>query len=147
MATSVESSPIDGRGPRLAGQTIAFPLGLIGCEAWRSFVLEADPGGDPVLTLRCLDQPGIAFWVADPFTIVSDYEVTINDAEGMSIRLKDLSDALVLCILTVRPPPVGVTANLLGPLVINVRERLGRQIVLSESKYSVRQQVLPEGAW
>jgi len=147
LATSVESSPVDAGGPRLSGQTIVFPLGLIGCETWRSFVLESDPSGDPVLTLRCLDQPGIAFWVADPFTIVSDYDVPINDAEGMSIRLKDLSDALVLCILTVRPPPVGVTANLLGPLVINVRERLGRQIVLSESKYSVRQQVLAEGAW
>jgi flagellar assembly factor FliW len=129
-----------------AGEVIAFPQGLIGCEKWRHFVLEANPPGDPILTLRCLDQPGIAFWVTDPFSIVSDYEVQISDAEGMSIGLKDLSDALVLCILTVRPPPMGVTANLLGPLVINVRERLGRQLVLSDSKYSVRHQVRPEGA-
>jgi flagellar assembly factor FliW len=41
-------------------------------------------------------------------------------------------------VLTVRTDPVGVTANLLGPLVINDRTGHGRQLVLATSEYSAR---------
>ena len=35
----------------------------------------------------------------------------------------------------------GITANLLGPVVINVRSGQGRQVVLAESPYSTREPV------
>jgi flagellar assembly factor FliW len=44
--------------------------------------------------------------------------------------------------LTVRTDPAGVTANLLGPLVINNRTGRGRQLVLSTSDYSARHPVV-----
>ena len=144
LVVSVEGTPTPGGSPPpLEGQVITFPQGLIGCDNWRRFTLDSDPNGGGILLLTCLDQPGIAFWVTDPFLIVSDYEVQISDGEALSIELQDLSDALVLCILTVRPQPAGVTANLMGPLVINLRGHLGRQLVLSDSRYTVRHPIVP----
>ena len=38
--------------------------------------------------------------------------------------------------------PPGVTANLLGPLVVNVRSGRGRQLVLASSEHAVRHPVV-----
>ena len=146
MDLFVESAPARASLSSISGQVISFPEGLIGCENWCRFMVEADVSDDAVLLLRCLDQPGIQLWVTDPFEILSDYEISIGDDEARRIGLEDLSDAVVLCILTVRPPPIGVTANLVGPLVINVRKRLGLQLILADSSYSVRHPVHPLAA-
>jgi flagellar assembly factor FliW len=46
----------------------------------------------------------------------------------------------IYCTLTVGGDGL-ITANLLGPLVINPRTRRGRQLVLTESGYSTRHPV------
>jgi flagellar assembly factor FliW len=43
-----------------------------------------------------------------------------------------------------RHDPLAVTANLLGPLVINSRSKLGCQLVLENAEYSVRHLVYSE---
>lgn len=105
-------------------------------------MLEPEAVGPAIQLLRCLDAPDVALYVADPFTIVPEYEFEVGDADGASLDLTDPSDALVLVVLTVRSDPESVTANLLGPLVVNVRTGRGRQLVLAESGYSVRHPVV-----
>ena len=53
---------------------------------------------------------------------------------------------MVLCLLTVdhgTGSGAAITANLLGPLVINSRTRIGRQVVLSDPDLTTR---VPLGA-
>ncbi len=126
-----------GVAPELP-RAILFEEGLVGCPTWRHFVLEPDAAGPAIQLLRCLDVEGVALYVADPFTIVPDYEFEIADADAEALELSDPRDALVLVVLTVHTQPPAVTANLLGPLVVNVRTGRGRQLVLGSSDYSVR---------
>ena len=123
-------------------RALVFDDGLIGCPDWRHFVLEPEAAGPAIQLLRSLDEPDVALYVADPFTILPDYEFEVGDADGSPLDLSDPGDALVLVILTVRNDPDSVTANLLGPLVINVRTGRGRQLVLAESGYSVRHPIV-----
>src|SRR5207302_11471132 len=102
------------------------------------FILEPDAVGPAIQLLRCLDAEGVALYVTDPFTIVPDYEFEIADSDAEALELGDPRDALVLVVLTVHDQPAAVTANLLGPLVVNVRSGRGRQLVLAASDYSVR---------
>lgn len=120
---------------------VVFDEGLIGCPDWRRFVLEPNAVGPTIQLLRCLDAPDVALYVTDPFTIEPDYEFEVGDADASAIGLADPGDALVLVILTVHADPPAVTANLLGPLVINVKSGRGRQLVLSSSDYSIRHPV------
>jgi flagellar assembly factor FliW len=46
-----------------------------------------------------------------------------------------------LCCLDVPTVELLITANLLGPLIVNPRTRQGRQVVLTESGYSTRHPV------
>ena len=80
-------------------------------------------------------------YAADPITIVPDYEFEIADPDAEALGLSDPKDALVLVVLTVHEDPPGVTANLLGPLVVNVTTGRARQLVLAASEYSARQPV------
>jgi flagellar assembly factor FliW len=117
-----------------------FADGLVGCPSWQRFELESDAVGPAIHALRGLDED-VSLYVCDPFTIVPDYEFEVGDAEAAALELRDPSDALVLVVLTVRTDPAGVTANLLGPLVINDRTGRGRQLVLATSEYSARHPV------
>lgn len=120
---------------------MSFDEGLIGCPQWRRFVVEPNVAGPAIHLLRCLDVEGIAVYAGDPFTILPDYEFEIADPDAEALGLGDPKDALVLVVLTIHDDPPGVTANLLGPLVVNARTGRGRQLVLGTSEYSVRHPV------
>lgn len=122
-------------------RTLVFDEGLIGCPEWQNFELEPDVAGSAIHLLRCRDVEGVALYAADPFTIVPDYEFEIADADAEALELSDPRDALVLVVLTIHEEPSQVTANLLGPLVVNVTTGRGRQLVLGASAYSVRHPV------
>jgi flagellar assembly factor FliW len=123
-------------------RAISFPDGLIGCPNWHSFVLEPDAVGPAVQVLRCLDDTQVSIFVADPFTILPEYEFEIADEDAAGLDLQNPGEALVFVALTIQDDVEKVTANLLGPIVINVRTGLARQLVLAASNYSVRHPVL-----
>jgi flagellar assembly factor FliW len=53
-------------------------------------------------------------------------------------------DLKVLVILTIPPgKPQEMTANLMGPVVINLKTRQGRQLIVEESQYSHKHRVFP----
>lgn len=119
---------------------LLFDDGMIGCPTWRNFEMQPGTIGPSIHTLRGVDED-VALYVCDPFTIVPDYEFEVGDADAAALELRDPGDALVLVVLTVRTDPAIVTANLLGPLVINNRTGRGRQLVLAASDYSARHPV------
>lgn len=121
---------------------VTFAEGLIGCPDWQHFSLSGEQPGDPIRVLQSLDEPTVSLLAIDPFAVVPDYEIELSDADEAALGLDDPSSALVLCILTVRQDASTVTANLLGPIVINRQTGLARQLVLAHSDYSIRHPVL-----
>jgi flagellar assembly factor FliW len=118
---------------------IVFGDGLVGCEDWKRFVLQETMEAGPFKLLQSLDDPRVSFVVTDPYLLLPDYSFEMTEADVEKIGLESASDALVLCILVVKQEPeLSVTANLLGPLVINVKQRRGVQVILAQSGYSAR---------
>jgi flagellar assembly factor FliW len=138
MTQEASGSTLD---PLSGTRSLLFEEGLVGCPDWRRFEIDPNVAGPAIHLLRCLDVEGVALYAADPFTIVPDYEFEIADPDAEALGLSDPKDALVLVVLTVHEDPPGVTANLLGPLVVNVTTGRARQLVLASSEYSVRQPV------
>ena len=98
----------------------------------------------PINTLECLDEPNVSLFVLDPYLINENYTIEMAETDQTAISLENASDAIVLIILVMRHDPLAVTANLLGPLVINSRPKLGCQLVLENAEYSVRHLVYSE---
>ncbi len=119
---------------------IEFPAGIIGFpDHHRYAVVSAEETG-LYSWLQSLDVPELAFLTVVPAPFFPDYEPVIPDEECISIGLSDPADAQVLCLVTVGEE--SVTANLLGPIVLNVRTRLARQVVLTDGRLSTRTPIL-----
>ncbi|MCL4294692.1 MAG: flagellar assembly protein FliW [Anaerolineae bacterium] len=125
---------------------IEFPAGLIGLNEWKHFVLVTHPDSGPLGLLQSLDDAPMSLIVVDPRQVVSDYQLSLSEADmqalqlpaGYKVPVLDGGQAGVYCILSVQAEPFKVTANLLGPVVINWPAGLGRQVILSNSGYNPR---------
>lgn len=118
---------------------IVFPAGLVGCDDWKHFELRQPPDMAPIALLQSLDEPRLSFIVADPHLWYPHYAADLTEADMHKLALSDASAAQLLCILTVELEPFQVTANLLGPLVINPETGQARQIIQSQRPYLARQ--------
>lgn len=108
---------------------IRFPSGLpglVGCQSW---ILLTDAEDDALAWLQCTDKPEIALAVVAPARFVPGYRLQIPRTDLEPLALTDISQALVLVILSSHQGMM--TVNLKAPLVVNPTQRLGRQVIAS----------------
>jgi len=117
---------------------LTFPQGLLGFSDLTTFHLFEPKGGYPLKFLQAADKPEISFVCMDVAAIKIDYEVTLGDADANLLGLERQEDAMVLALVVVPENPRGMTANLAGPLVINVKTQVGVQVVLDASKFPLQ---------
>lgn len=121
-------------------RVITFPRGLLGFQEQRRYCL-LQPNDDACFFwLQCVDEPGLAFVVADPAQFFPDYSVPVRPEQMQDLRLASLDDSQVFVIVN----KVGstLTGNLQGPIVVNTLERIGEQLVLAEKKWTTRHELL-----
>ena len=112
---------------------IILPHGIIGFADYRRAELLYLPDDLPFLWMKlCGPVEGIHFIVIEPGGIVPGYEPEIFDEDAAQLDLREPSEAMILNIVTLkRQDPVEATVNLIGPVVVNRRTRVGRQLVIS----------------
>lgn len=119
---------------------ITFGDGLLGFPQHRRFAL-IQTAVDPVFFwLQSVDDPDLAFVVCDPLAFVPDYKVPVRNDDVEALGLRGLLDCQVLVI--VNKVDDHLTANLLGPLVVGAHSLLGKQLILSDKRYSTRQRLM-----
>jgi flagellar assembly factor FliW len=117
-------------------KVLTFDHGLLGFPDAKRFALVDASDDGTYYWLQSLDDPQLAFLAAVPWAFFPDYEPELSEPDQAALGLSTPTDALVFCLLTFTDDTV--TANLLGPLVVNANTREGRQIVLGDSEYSAR---------
>jgi flagellar assembly factor FliW len=119
-------------------QTILFPNGLVGCPDWRRFGLaESELPG--VYLLESRDDPSICFTLYAIDDIDTDYRLKLHADDAETLRVLGAGEEAVrlYCTLTVHNDGT-VTANLLGPIVIDHARGSAVQVVVSASPFSTR---------
>jgi len=115
---------------------LKFPKGILGFPGHQEYALLQTNEEGNFFWLQSVDRPDVAFVVCDPMLFVPDYEVQLRPEDSEILDLKSQENAQILII--VNKVDRTLTGNLQGPLVVNALNRLGRQLVLSEKKYSTR---------
>ncbi len=114
-------------------RVLVFPSGILGFPEWTKYVLLDHDTDAPFKWLQCMEAPQLAFVVLDPALFKPDYQIQIPLDGLIEIQKQDSDELSVVTVLTIPShDPGAVTANLRGPLVMNHRTRLCKQLVLSE---------------
>jgi len=119
-------------------QVFAFPHGVFGFPDAGAFAL-VPTTREGVFWFQCIDHEALTFLLVDPFRFVAAYSVDLGPQELGEILPDSASDVIVLCILTL-PREAGepATANLQGPIALNVVRSEGRQVVLQDAAHGTR---------
>ena len=113
-----------------AKTTIALPSGMMGFPQHHEAEIFNIPTQLPFQWLRLRGPSELHFVVIEPAGIVPDYVPELFDEDAKAIGLQSSEDAYLLNIVTVRENQEA-TVNLVGPIVINLRNGVGRQFVIS----------------
>ena len=113
-----------------------FPRGLLGFPDDREYALIQTGENSAFYWMQAVHRPELAFVVCDPRLFVSDYRVTIKAEDLSQIGLAETGGSQVFVI--VNKADDVLTGNMQGPLVINVATRVGKQLVLSDKRFSTR---------
>lgn len=125
-------------------QIITFTPGLLGFSDLHRYILIEHGQDSPFLWLQCVDDADLAFVVIDPVYVLSDYQIGPINGVKKELDVQNLQDLKVLVILTIPSGrPREMTANLMGPLLVNLANRRGKQLVLENSPYSHKHPVVP----
>jgi flagellar assembly factor FliW len=123
---------------------LELPQGLIGFPELKRYVLLDHDKESPFKWLQSLDDGAIAFVLINPLLFKPDYTVEVTEAEVSDLELKAEEDAVISVIITIPTNPQNMTANLKAPLVFNLQNRRGKQLVLSNSSYTTRHNIMEE---
>jgi len=124
---------------------INMSRGILGFPEDKRYVLIPHREGSPFHWLQSVDTPGLAFVVASPGRFFQDYAFDISDEVEKELEIESPEEVDCLVIITIpRKNPKRPTANLLGPIVVNVKKRLAQQVVLDPNVYPVECPLTPD---
>lgn len=123
---------------------IHFPEGILGFEDVKNYILIDRGDGGPIQFLQAVDDPAIAFAVIDPHTFRPDYTPELWDEDRAFLQCERDEDLAVRVILTVPQEPKEMTANLMAPIIIHAKRRIGRQVVQGIGQYSTKHRIIDE---
>lgn len=120
---------------------ISFPEGLTGFANCKRFMLahETDLGEPASYTLQSLDDPNLAFQIADPAALGFHYELALSDAESAILQNPGADDVAVMLVLFKQDSGDGrgLQANVRAPLIINLRNRVALQKTIQQARSNI----------
>ena len=123
--------------------TLEFVAPIAGFPEHLHFILvELDETG-LLCSLQSLESSDLRFLVLPPGPFFADYEPEISQDWADQLEITDPAEALVLVIVTTGASAADATANLLAPVVINLRTRRAAQIVLEDTSMPLRAPLRP----
>ncbi len=124
---------------------LTMPDGLPGFPGLTRFAFLEDPRLAPFNWFQSVETPDLALTVIDPILFKPDYDFDIESViRGKKWAKVTRKDLLVYVVVNIAGEKEGrrVTANLMGPLVLNPKTNQVVQVVLSDSAYSHQHNIL-----
>lgn len=121
---------------------ITFEQGLLGFEELKQFAIIDVEECLPFEWLVSVEDPIVAFPILNPTLLFSDYKPSLTKDDLVLLDIKKEMDVEMFCIVTLGEKPENVTLNLKGPILINMKNKMGKQVVLAEDYYSLNQSLI-----
>ena len=129
----------------LESAVFRFPRGLPGFEGERAFLFVNQPQNNPLMFLQSIQDPKLCFVLLPILVADPAYRLQLEIEDMLTLHLSPQRQPRigeeVLCAAILRASESAAespTANLLAPIVVNIKEQIGVQAIQVESQYSHR---------
>lgn len=140
----VFNSKIHGEITYEEKDVINFNKGIPGFNDLEKFFLVDLEGLEPFKLLHSLEDNDIGMIVISPYDFFQDYEVKLSQETINNLNIKSPDEVKIINTVTLNSDPSKITTNLQGPIIINISNNLGEQIIIDNSKYKVKQPLVKE---
>ena len=133
-----------------SGAVFEFPDGMPGFETQHAFVFLERPAAHPFIFMQSVSSAKLCFILLPVLAADPKYKLRLADEDLIALGLpagkqprigKDVLCAVLVCAAgEERPDP---TINLLAPIVVNLKRRIGIQAIQTQSGYPCRQPLIP----
>lgn len=117
---------------------ITFTQPIIGFQEYRRFVLLPGPADSAVTWLQSTESGELAFLLMNPRDVVPEYRVPLGQHELAELAVNTADELSIFTILVVSDDVAKIRTNLKAPVLINPKQRLGKQTVLERSDYPIQ---------
>jgi flagellar assembly factor FliW len=126
---------------------IRFLQPIFGFEQITEYVVLDHSEESPFRWLQAVNDANLAFVVTNPKFFGINYEFALSEEVASRLEIQESDDAMVLTIVNIpQDDPGKMTANLLGPLVVNQPKMMAMQIVLNDTQYNTKMRLLADDA-
>lgn len=123
---------------------ITFKKGVLGFDQLRKFFLVDLKDTEPFKLLHSLENEEVGFIVTSPYEFFDDYEINLNNEAINNLNIQSSQEVMILTTITLNSDIKKITTNLQGPIIINISNNLGEQIIVDNSKYKVKEPLIKE---
>lgn len=117
---------------------IVFKKGIPGFEYLKEFILVPAEENNLFYVLHSIEDENIGIVVASPFDILKDYEFELNEDKAAELKIESMEDIFILNTVTLNSVLENITINLKAPIVINIKENIGEQLILDKVEYPIK---------
>lgn len=117
---------------------IVLKKGILGFEHLKEYELLDIENNSSLKEINSIEEEGIGFIIASPFEIIKEYEVVLSDETIEKLEIESPNDVMLFNIITIGETLKESTINMKAPIVINIKNNYGMQIVLQDENYSIR---------
>lgn len=124
---------------------ITFEDGIPGFEDLSKYVIIENPDREvPFKWLQSVEDPDLAFVIIDPFSFKKDYEFDMPQSAIEKLDIKSHEEISIYAIVVVSKEIKELSANLSAPIVINLSNKKGKQVLLDDDRYHRKHLILEE---
>jgi flagellar assembly factor FliW len=123
---------------------VEFKKGLPGFENLKKFILFPVEENEVFSILHSVEDEDIGIVVVSPFLFIKDYEFDLKEEKAKELEVEGHEDIFILNTVTLNSKIEDITINLKAPIVINIKGRLGEQIILDNSNYDIKHPLFRE---
>ncbi|MBE6068663.1 MAG: flagellar assembly protein FliW [Clostridium lundense] len=123
---------------------ITFKKGLPGFENLKKFIVVPFEDNEVFSILISIEDMEVGMPVISPFNVYETYEFKLSDEKIKELNINSPEDVMVLNTVTLNTSIKNITVNMKAPIIINIKGKIGEQIILDNEKYMIKESLFKE---
>jgi flagellar assembly factor FliW len=126
-------------------QLITFPQGIPGFpDSSRYMLMSESPDEETFFWLQSVDEGDVAFTLMDVYKVLPEYDPHVDMEELDDLGNFDNKELAIYNIVVIPEYVRHMRVNLRAPIVMNMEEGLGKQVICTNEDYPIRYMIFEE---